>query len=183
MLLARGLIAFLAFTVYYLALQLVPLPEAASVYMTAPLLVTIYSALILRERVGAHRWGAVAVGFAAVLMALNPGSAVFRIEAAMPLFSAMCYALIPILNRHIGMSEHALTMGLYTIASYLVLISLLGLAANLGLVPTLGLEALELASRPWTAVAAVDLALLAVVAVLFCLGLLGITQAYRIAQV
>ena len=39
--------------------------EAAVVYMTAPLFVTLLSALILRERVGLHRWSAVVIGFGA----------------------------------------------------------------------------------------------------------------------
>jgi uncharacterized membrane protein len=118
---ARGVLAFFAFTTYYIALSSIPLAEAAVVYMTAPLFVTLLSALILRERVGLHRWSAIVIGFGAVVFMLDPGSSLFRIESAMPLFSALCYALIPIINRHIGLSEHALTMGIYTTASYFVL--------------------------------------------------------------
>jgi hypothetical protein len=62
-----------------------------------------------------------------VVFMLDPGSSLFRIESAMPLFSALCYALIPIINRHIGLSEHALTMGIYTTASYFVLMGLTSL--------------------------------------------------------
>ena len=92
--------------------------------MTAPLFVTLLSSLLLRENVGCHRWAAVSLGFAAVIVMLNPGSALFRIESALPLFSAMCYAMIPIINRRIGMSEHALTMAIYTTFTYLSLILL-----------------------------------------------------------
>jgi drug/metabolite transporter (DMT)-like permease len=37
---ARGVLAFFAFTTYYIALSAIPLAEAAVVYMTAPLFVT-----------------------------------------------------------------------------------------------------------------------------------------------
>ena len=37
------------------------------------------------------------IGFGAVVFMLDPGSSLFRIESAMPLFSALCYALIPII--------------------------------------------------------------------------------------
>ena len=90
LMLARGVLAFFAFTTYYIALSRIPLADAASVYMTAPLFVTLLSALILRERVGVERWSAVVIGFSAVLYMLNPGSSLFRIESALPLFSAMC---------------------------------------------------------------------------------------------
>jgi drug/metabolite transporter (DMT)-like permease len=151
---ARGVLAFFAFTTYYIALSSIPLAEAAVVYMTAPLFVTLLSALILRERVGLHRWSAVVIGFGAVVFMLDPGSSLFRIESAMPLFSALCYALIPIINRHIGLSEHALTMGIYTTASYFVL---------------MGLTSLAIIALPPPAT--------------FTVALLCITQAYRIAVV
>jgi len=85
---------------------------------------------VLRERVGLQRWSAVVIGFGAVVFMLDPWSSLFRIESAMPLFSALCYALIPIINRHIGLSEHALTMGIYTTASYFVLMALTSLAIH-----------------------------------------------------
>ena len=97
---ARGVLAFFAFTTYYIALSAIPLAEAAVVYMTAPLFVTLLSALVLRERVGLHRWSAVVIGFGAVVFMLDPGSSLFRIESAMPLFSALCYAPISIINPH-----------------------------------------------------------------------------------
>ena len=71
----RGVLAFFAFTTYYIALSSIPLAEAAVVYMTAPLFVTLLSALVLRERVGLHRWSAVVIGFGAVVFMLDPGSA------------------------------------------------------------------------------------------------------------
>ena len=52
----RGVLAFFAFTSYYMALKSIPLADAASVYMSAPLFVTLLSGLLLRERVGLHRW-------------------------------------------------------------------------------------------------------------------------------
>ena len=121
-LVARGVLAFLAFTSYYIALMKIPLADAAAVYMTAPLFVTLLSVPLLGEKVGIHRWTAVIAGFSAVLVILNPGSSIFQPEATIPLFSALCYSLIPIINRRIGMGEHALTMAIYTTATYLFLI-------------------------------------------------------------
>lgn len=179
----RGVLAFFAFTSYYMALQTIPLADAASVYMTAPLFVTLLSGLLLRERVGPHRWISVAVGFCAVLIILNPGSSVFRVEAAIPLFSALCYATIPIINRHIGLSEHAMTMGIYTTATFLALVSSLSLALHLLPAPAPGNALVDGLFQPWSAMSVTDLGLSCVAGAVFAAALLSITQAYRIAVV
>ena len=181
--LVRGALAFLAFTTYYLALSRIPLADAAAVYMTAPLFVTMLSALLLGESVGWHRWMAVLVGFAAVLVMLNPGSSLFRIEAAMPLFSALCYAMIPILNRKIGLSERVLTMAIYTTAAFLVLCMTASVLVH-ALPPTIAGEGFTATVlRRWSWPTAGDLLLIALSGAVFTIALLCITQAYRIAIV
>jgi drug/metabolite transporter (DMT)-like permease len=183
LLMLRGVLAFFAFTSYYVALKSIPLADAASVYMTAPLFVTLLSALLLREHVGLHRWIAVVVGFGAVLIILNPGSSLFRIEAAIPLFSALCYATIPVINRHIGLSEHAMTMGIYTTAVFFTLVSLLSLALQLLPSPTPGNGFVDGLFQPWLPMTAADLGLSFVAGAVFSCALLSITQSYRIARV
>lgn len=182
-LLLRGLLAFFAFTTYYIALQKIPLADAAAVYMTAPLFVTLLSALLLSERVGLHRWAAVLTGFGAVLYMLDPGSSLFRIESAMPLFSALCYAMIPIINRRIGRSEHALTMAIYTTFTYLCLTLLA--SALIHLLPASQADGGVVAAvmRHWVAINSADLLLTLVAGCVFTVALLCITQAYRIAIV
>ena len=179
----RGVLAFFAFTSYYIALSTIPLADAASVYMTAPLFVTLLSGLVLRERVGPHRWISVIVGFCAVLIILNPGSSVFRVAAAIPLFSALCYSMIPILNRRIGLSEHAMTMGIYTTATFLLLVSCLSIAVHLLPVPLPGNAILDSLFQPWSMMAMGDIGLSLVAGAVFAGALLSITQAYRIAVV
>jgi len=183
LLMLRGVLAFFAFTSYYLALKSIPLADAASVYMSAPLFVTLLSGLVLRERVGLHRWIPVVVGFCAVLIILNPGSSLFRIEAAIPLFSALCYATIPVINRHIGLTEHAMTMGIYTTAVFFTLVSLLSLALQLLPSPAPGSGFVDGLFQAWLPMTAADLALSCVAGAVFSCALLSITQAYRIARV
>jgi len=183
LLLVRGVLAFFAFTIYYIALSRIPLAEAAAVYMTAPLFVTLLSALVLRERVGVARWSAVVIGFSAVIFMLNPGSSLFRIESALPLFSAMCYALIPIINRHIGLSEHALTMGIYTTAAYFLLMVITSLAISVLPAPASDNSTLQGIFQDWVMLQGSEWLLLLLAGVIFAAALLSITQAYRIAVV
>lgn len=182
--LIRGVLAFFAFSSYYLALSQIPLADAAAIYMTAPLFVTLLSIPLLGERVGLHRWGAIVAGFVAVVVMLNPGSGVFQFTAILPLFSALCYAMIPIINRRIGYSQHVLTMSIYTTSSYLVfaLIS----AAIIYLLPapddSSSLLGKMLLSR-WLAPSLIDFSLIVASGIIFVFGLMSITHAYRVAAV
>jgi drug/metabolite transporter (DMT)-like permease len=182
-LISRGALAFLAFTSYYIALRSVPMADAAAVYMTAPLFVTILSVPILGEKVGAHRWAAVIIGFSAVVFMLNPGSSLFRLDSAIPLFSALCYAMIPIINRKIGQTEHPLTMTIYTTATYLVLVSLTSLVVFLIPDTEPGSFVASANFMQWSRFSVQSLLLILLTGCIFSIGLLCITQAYRIAIV
>ncbi len=49
-----------------------PLPDATAISYATPLIVTALAALILKERVRAYRWTAVAVGFVGMVIMLSP---------------------------------------------------------------------------------------------------------------
>ncbi|HEX6375996.1 MAG TPA: DMT family transporter [Allosphingosinicella sp.] len=54
------------------ALQYLPLAESTTLSFAAPLFAVILSALVLGEKVGPHRWSAVALGFVGVLVVMRP---------------------------------------------------------------------------------------------------------------
>jgi len=172
-LLLRGVFAFFAFTIYYLALSKIPFADGAAVYMTAPLFVTALSIPLLGERVGIHRVLAVLVGFVAALVMINPGSTVFQPAAALPLFSAMLYAAIPIINRHVGLSQHPLTMGFYTTASYLALCLLAGLLVHSFDWSISDTSVFSNLFQSWRSMSLPALALTTVSGLLLCWGCLG----------
>ncbi|MCW2244012.1 DMT family transporter [Azospirillum canadense] len=60
---------------FYWAVRWLPLANVMTIYMAAPLLVTALSVPILGEKVGWRRWAAVLVGFAGVVVVLNPTGA------------------------------------------------------------------------------------------------------------
>lgn len=183
LMLLRGMLGFLAFTSYYIALSIIPLADAAVVFMSAPLFVTALSVVLLGERVRLQRWTAIILGFTAVIVMLNPGSTLFQIEAAIPMFSALCYAMIPIITRHVGLSVHPLTNTIYTAASYLAF-CILTFVLIQTLAPEPEGEGIWFSiARPWSTPDHQDLLLMALSGVIFTLGLICITQAYRIAEV
>jgi drug/metabolite transporter (DMT)-like permease len=54
---------------------------------------------LLGEKVGKVRWFAVLVGFAGVVIIINPGSDAFSVNALLPIGAALCYALVGVTAR------------------------------------------------------------------------------------
>lgn len=70
--LTRSAVGLAAMVCSFSAVQHLPLTEATAFQFASPLFMTALSALILHERVGRHRWGAVLVGFIGVLIMVRP---------------------------------------------------------------------------------------------------------------
>ena len=71
----RGLFYFLSYTTYFMGLAALPLAEIAAIKFSTPLMITLLSVLLLREKVDLQRWVALIVGFIGVLIIIRPGSA------------------------------------------------------------------------------------------------------------
>ena len=68
----RGLIGTSAMGLGFMGLGLLPLPEVTAIGYAAPLLVVIFAAMFLDEKVGVFRLSTVALGMAGVLIVLSP---------------------------------------------------------------------------------------------------------------
>ena len=91
--------------------------------------------------------------------------------------------MIPIINRKIGLTEHAMTMGIYTTAVFLALVLSLSLLVNVIPAPPTSNGFLAGLFVPWKVMTLADLLLSALAGAVFACALLSITQAYRIARV
>jgi drug/metabolite transporter (DMT)-like permease len=106
----RAVIGLGGMVTSFAAVQLLPLAEATTLQFTVPIFATITAFLLLRERTGWHRRGAVLVGFAGVLIIARPGSGHFPLlGTALGLTSALLVAVVMILLRTIGRTESAST--------------------------------------------------------------------------
>ncbi len=81
---------------------------------TSPIFMLLLSLLVLQERVDAHRWIAVLIGFLGVLMALNPARGdFFHFGSLVVLLGTVCAALNKILMRKLSIKDHPLTISIY----------------------------------------------------------------------
>ena len=69
----RAVLGIISLATFTYGLRHLPLSEAYSIFFVAPLLITIFAALWLGERIGRARWIAITVGFAGMLVVLRPG--------------------------------------------------------------------------------------------------------------
>ncbi|HWT13197.1 MAG TPA: DMT family transporter [Allosphingosinicella sp.] len=112
--LSRGAIGLTTMTLAFSALAFLPLAEATAIGFAAPLFAVMLSALLLAEPVGRHRWSAVAIGFAGVLIVMQPsGSNLPPLGLALTLAAALGAAAVTITIRQMGKTESTPTTVLW----------------------------------------------------------------------
>ena len=112
--LTRGVLGLATMALAFSALAYLPLAESATIGFLAPLFSVMLSALVLGERVGRYRWSAVALGFAGVLIVMQPaGSALPPVGLGLALASALGVAAVTITIRQIGRTESTATIVLW----------------------------------------------------------------------
>ena len=178
----RGVVMFLAYTSYYVALAALPLATTVALYFSAPLFITLLSVLMLRETVSLPRWLAVAAGFAGVLIMVRPGSDLFDWAALLPVIAGMTYGLSMIFARRLGTSETAAALAFW--GNAVLLLAALAMSAVLagGQFASETHASLGFLLRGWVMPTPLDAALMCGCGVIAALGLTLLTQAYRIAE-
>jgi len=91
--LSRGSIGMVAMWAWYSALGMMPLAEAITLNFTVALWMIPIAIVLLRERVDLIRWLVTGVGFAGVLIVLQPGAETFSLGGLLAIGSASLFAL------------------------------------------------------------------------------------------
>ncbi len=126
----RGIVGSLAMALGFLGLKLLPLPEATAIRFATPILIVVFAALFLGERIRLFRISAVAVGLLGVVVVMWPqlsldlGGAA-RIGALVTLASAALAALAQIFIKAMSATERteAIVFWFSLTASCLALLS------------------------------------------------------------
>ena len=178
----RGFLLILANMAYFLGLASMPLADAAAVFFSAPLIITLLAIPFLGEKVGPRRWTAILIGMMGVIIMLRPSGDAIRLVALLPLLAAVCYATIQILTRKIGTSDSASVMAFYVQACFLGFSAVFGLIFGSGWAMPENNQTLEFLLRAWVWPGAWGLMLMVGCGVMVGLGSYLLSQAYRIAE-
>jgi drug/metabolite transporter (DMT)-like permease len=148
---------------FFTGLKTMPLAEAITIAFVAPLFITMLSRPILGEQIGRRRWGAVAVGFAGVIVALRPGFGGLGTGPILIMISAFAYALSMVLLRRFAGQEPTHNIFFYSsIGAFLV--------SGFNVVPV------------WIEPDAIDWGLLLLVGLWGVLGGYAVIRAYRLGE-
>lgn len=111
--LQRGVSQFGSMTCMFFAFSLMSLGAAVAISFAAPLCTTLLSIVILKERVGVHRWSALVVGFVGVLVVTEPGRGTFQLGALFALANAVLISSVAVAIRRMSLTESTETLTLY----------------------------------------------------------------------
>ncbi len=106
----RGALGFLAPFCFFTALKHLPLADATVVFFSSTFILTALSALLLKEKVGVHRWTAVVVGFIGVVVAMNPQGGGDFSAYLLVLVSALMYSFLFLSGSHLSKQDSVMSL-------------------------------------------------------------------------
>ncbi len=107
---SRSLSSLFAMSLFFYSLSIIPLTDAIALTFAVPLITTLFAAMFLGEKVGLHRWMALAIGFAGVLIILRPGQNSFQYASLLVLASAFAWSVSNILIKKLSHTDHPRAM-------------------------------------------------------------------------
>ena len=123
--LIRSLFLFLSTVFFFYAISFISLAEALALSFVSPMIVTLLSAIILKEKVGVRRLSAVIIGFIGVLFVVRPGFNEISLATIGALGCGICYAFYIISTRKLSNQDSPFLTLIFTGLSGSIFISLI----------------------------------------------------------
>ena len=93
---------FLSTVLFFYAISITSMAKALALAFVSPLIVTLLSSFLLKEKVGFHRWTAVIVGFIGALIIIQPGFIKINLATLAALGTGIAYAFYIISTRKLS---------------------------------------------------------------------------------
>lgn len=121
----RMAVGMVAMSLNFLSFALLPIAEATAIGFMVPIVATLLSIVLLNEAVGLHRWAAIAIGLAGVLIVAQPGNGHIPLTGALVGMAGVAMtAWVSIIIRKLGETESPVTTMFWFSLSSLVPLSL-----------------------------------------------------------
>lgn len=165
----RGILIVAATVFFFSSLSKMPIADALAIFFVEPLILTLLSALFLREPIGVRRITAVLIGFIGALIIIQPSAKSFGVYAVLPLGAALCFAGYLTITRKLAQVSHVIVIQLYTGVAGCVAISIAMLVGN-----AIGIGFLEITTPTHT-----EWGFMGLLGVIGCIGHLLVVYAFR----
>jgi drug/metabolite transporter (DMT)-like permease len=166
--LARALADAAATVSYLVSLFHLPIANATAINMATPLMITLLAGLLLGERVGARRWLLIGLGFAGVLLVVQPGPQGFNVWGWLCVGSTVLNAVRDLVTRRLPADAPSGTVALASALAVTSLAGMLALGQSIG--------------QGWMPMGGTDLLRLAVAAVFLAMAYRLTVAATRIGE-
>jgi len=124
LLVVRGLLSIVAWLLYYTAARDLTLAEMTTLYFSAPIMVTVLAALILKERATGWQWFTLIIGFIGVMIACRPSNMTDPWPIVLTLLAALCWAFTYIQLRQVDEQTSVLEQMLITNVVFVICMAL-----------------------------------------------------------
>ncbi len=180
-LLLKGFVYFFAFTFYYMAFPMLPVADVVAVTFLAPIVVTLLSIVLLKEKVAIKLWFAVIAGFVGVLLVVGPEGKIYNIGTFFAFACALTYGAGSVITRYVTKGDPPVTIAIYsmfviTVMSGLCYLIVLALGLETGINPSI-----DFLLRDWVWVEGIDGWLLVFIGCIASVGFYLHGRAYLIA--
>ena len=95
----------IALIAIFIALRKLPLATVVSISFAAPIFTTIFSIILLNEKVGFYRWLAVLIGFIGIIIITEPGFESLNIYYVYPIIFCLGLSYVAIAIRQLSTTE------------------------------------------------------------------------------
>ena len=112
--LARSIFLFLSTILFFYAISVISLAKSLALAFISPIMVTLLSPLLLKEKVGIHRWLAVAIGFVGAIIIIQPGFLKINLATLAGLGTGIAYAFYIISTRKLSFVDSPLLTLIFT---------------------------------------------------------------------
>jgi drug/metabolite transporter (DMT)-like permease len=175
----RGFGIGIANLCFFSSLISLPLGEAMAIFFIAPVLISLLSVFILKEKGHLERWLAVLVGLIGVLLILRPSFEAFNPATILPLIAAFSYAMVQIITCKLGEKEKASTMAFFVQLNLIVFSAVFGLFFGDGTLANPSQPIINFIFRVWILPSWIDGLIMCGLGLLNGIGIYFISQAYR----
>lgn len=110
----RGLLEALCCICFFIGIAKLPFAKVYVLLSLAPILLTIYGAIFFKEKVRWRRWSAVFLGFAGVVIVVNPADLKYGYYFIFPLLTAILLTFRDIYTKSIKGNFHSLQIAFIT---------------------------------------------------------------------
>lgn len=106
----RGILLALASLSFFTAVKYMSVATAISIFFIEPMVLTILAALILKEKVGIRRIGAILVGLLGAIVILRPNLAEIGLVSLLPVLTAFLFSFYLLINKLYPVEDDLLTI-------------------------------------------------------------------------